>query len=356
MLAPQNLLELGFLTRSGFVWSLVMGGFLSGPFVFLALEMRRLYERSVALRQLFDRQLQYEQLVHDAREEREQLKMRFAEVLQQNAALNQLPGILRRSKPAPETNLMTTSKESEATFPVLKISAFVDAYTAVLTGHRTNDVAQGDELYVLAVGISLIPEVNVPLVVPKVTLEATFAAGLYVLAKASYETRTVDNSLGAAIRAFQGGPTQQRVRPALTSAEHLFLGNPAKESLKLGAAQHSHQGEGPPKIHHASCSAVTGDARSGSSRTERPSRRQATLDLLGRTNCDGLVQNELARQFIWKCTGADRAPWFEQAPVGKCSYGSPNTSRSLLLGWVSADAMMARTLPDLSEDGVRSFP
>jgi hypothetical protein len=71
---------------------LILGAaaFLSGTVVFLALEARRLCERSTVLRDLYNAQLQYEVLLRDARAAQDQLRDQNAQLIHQNAALQAL--------------------------------------------------------------------------------------------------------------------------------------------------------------------------------------------------------------------------------------------------------------------------
>lgn len=69
---------------------LATGFLLSGPLVYFAQELYRLYDRSDALRELYDSQRQYEVLLRDARDERDQLKKQQVELVHQNAALQTL--------------------------------------------------------------------------------------------------------------------------------------------------------------------------------------------------------------------------------------------------------------------------
>ena len=127
-------------------------------------------------------------------------------------------------------------QESVPPIPVLEVVAFVDATTVVLTGHRVDELKEGDELYVLGIGFTVVPKVNVPLVAPKASLEVTFAPGPYVLAQSPAEKVQVGGDiLLSATRMAEmfGGRTETR-RRALTTDEKQFIGNPGKESVKVG--------------------------------------------------------------------------------------------------------------------------
>jgi hypothetical protein len=80
---------------------------------------------------------------------------------------------------------------SDPMFPVLTVATFVDRTTAVLTGTRLDEFSDGDELYILGVGSTLVPGANVPLVVPKTTLEVTANAGHYLLARSLVQEKPV---------------------------------------------------------------------------------------------------------------------------------------------------------------------
>jgi hypothetical protein len=66
---------------------IVLALFVSGVLVFLAQELQRLYERSEALRELYDAQKQYEVLLRDARAERDRLMETNVQLMHQHAAL-----------------------------------------------------------------------------------------------------------------------------------------------------------------------------------------------------------------------------------------------------------------------------
>lgn len=125
--------------------------------------------------------------------------------------------------------------DAKLDFALLKIAAFVDAYTAILIGPNSHMIKQGDDLFVLGIGATRIPEVNVPLVTPKARLEVTFAAGAYALAKSPAEIRTVETGMAELIRQVQGVSTQTTsVRRALTKDESLFIGDPSKSPIQVG--------------------------------------------------------------------------------------------------------------------------
>ncbi len=128
------------------------------------------------------------------------------------------------------------SPETEPSFPVLEIVSFVDAYTAILVGPHVDRVKQGERLYVLGIGFSTIPKVNVPLIAPKAELETTFAAGVYVLAKTPLREFQTDigMNVGAAMASLMKGQHTYAAREKITNLENLFLGDPGKEPIKLG--------------------------------------------------------------------------------------------------------------------------
>jgi cytochrome c biogenesis protein CcdA len=89
-----------FITRLALIWIIALGAAVSGVGVFFAQELRRLYERSAALKDLYESQKQYEILLRDARAERDQQAQANRELMSQNAALQTFFGVaaaLRRS-------------------------------------------------------------------------------------------------------------------------------------------------------------------------------------------------------------------------------------------------------------------
>lgn len=121
-------------------------------------------------------------------------------------------------------------------FPLLEIKAFVDATTVVLVGHRTEELQEGDELYVLGIGDVNIPGTDMPLVTPKAKLEVTFPADVYALARSPAEITRVPRFLvSAALTEMMTGQTVERREP-LTKDESQFLGNPARKPVQIGDA------------------------------------------------------------------------------------------------------------------------
>lgn len=120
------------------------------------------------------------------------------------------------------------------TIPVLEVVAFVDATTAVLTGHRVEQLKEEDGLYVLGIGATVVPKVNVPLVAPKASLEVTFAPGPYVLARSPAEAvQVVGDFVMPAITRLLGPKTEYRRAP-LTTDETQFIGHPGRGFVQIG--------------------------------------------------------------------------------------------------------------------------
>ena len=117
--------------------------------------------------------------------------------------------------------------------PVLEITAFVDSTTAVVTGHRVEQLKIGDRLYVLGIGFTYIPKINVPLIAPKAVIEVSVAAGPYVLARTPAPDPTTAQSLMWSDLIGPVGRAATR-RPALSNDEGSFIGNPGKEPVKIG--------------------------------------------------------------------------------------------------------------------------
>lgn len=118
-------------------------------------------------------------------------------------------------------------------FPVLKVTAFVDATTVVLVGVNMDQLGEGDELYILAFGDSIVPGASVPLVAPKAHVEVTFNAGAYILARSPLEP-TLIAGLEEVVSSLAGGSRMVSQRKRLTTDESQFLGNPARTQVKLG--------------------------------------------------------------------------------------------------------------------------
>jgi hypothetical protein len=102
-----GLLAQNVIVRSTMFWLIGATAFVSIVLVFLALEGRRLYERSVVLRELYNAQKHYEILLRDARDERDQLAQANAELTHQNAALRAMQtfvGVAMAARAAAERN------------------------------------------------------------------------------------------------------------------------------------------------------------------------------------------------------------------------------------------------------------
>ena len=115
-------------------------------------------------------------------------------------------------------------------FPLLEIVSFVDAETAVVVGPHSEDIKEGDDLYILGIGFSIIPQANVPLIAPKARVQATFAAGPYVLVKSPAKEVTLDLMQ----KSFLGVSSSYFTRDKLSNAEQSFLGDPGREPIKIG--------------------------------------------------------------------------------------------------------------------------
>ena len=118
-------------------------------------------------------------------------------------------------------------------FPVVELVSFVDAHTAVLVGHRSELLKEGDSLYVLGESDTLVPKINLPLITPKVRLEVTFPAGPYVIAKTPLQT-SITASYNEVIRQMVEGISKTESRPVLTKEEKLFLGDPGRRPVRIG--------------------------------------------------------------------------------------------------------------------------
>lgn len=124
---------------------------------------------------------------------------------------------------------MSDAKTDVPPFPILELVSFVDATTVILVGPRVDELRENDALYVLGIGSSVVPKTNVPLISAKARLVVTFPAGPYALARTPLETET-SSAIDIALM-FQ---TRRSTRRQLTSAEHLFLGDPGKQPVQIG--------------------------------------------------------------------------------------------------------------------------
>jgi hypothetical protein len=117
-------------------------------------------------------------------------------------------------------------------FPLLEVVAISDATTLIVAGPGVDELAENDELYVVAVGESVIPKTDAPYVVPKAKLEVTFQAGVYAIARPPVEEVTVKTSTYLALEAF----TEKKVRrrPDLQVDEKQMIGAPKRGPIKIG--------------------------------------------------------------------------------------------------------------------------
>lgn len=86
--AALGLLSQDFITRPTTLWLIALAVLAAPALVFLAVELRRIYERAAALRGLYEAQRQYEILLGDARRERDRLAESNTRLMHENAALN----------------------------------------------------------------------------------------------------------------------------------------------------------------------------------------------------------------------------------------------------------------------------
>jgi hypothetical protein len=120
-------------------------------------------------------------------------------------------------------------------FPVLELLAFADSTTAVLGGVGLSEIDEGDELYVLGISEANIPKLNVPLVVPKASLEVTANAGVYILAKSPKLEVLVPSPLfGGALASMLGDTVRTLERMDISKDREQFLGNPGRGYAKVG--------------------------------------------------------------------------------------------------------------------------
>ena len=112
---------------------------------------------------------------------------------------------------------------------IFKISQILDRNTVAVTGAGIDELTEGQDLIILAVGKPL-PDTVVPLVVPKAQLEVTLAAGAYVLARPPEVTERIKSNL----LDMMSRETTHRVRPDLSVADNDIGGNPARQPVRIG--------------------------------------------------------------------------------------------------------------------------
>ena len=113
---------------------------------------------------------------------------------------------------------------------VLKVLQILDKRTLVIGG------APGDLEYLsIDLGLSvlsppgpMVPEVNVPLVVPKADIVVTANLGHYVIAKSDVETEERPMFLSLHLR------EQHKYRPNLNVRESQAIGNPGSSEIAVG--------------------------------------------------------------------------------------------------------------------------
>lgn len=128
------------------------------------------------------------------------------------------------------------SSDIKPSFPVLEVASFIDATTVVLVGEHVDELEEGEELWILAVGNSTIPKAGVPLVVHKAKLEVTFPAGLYALARTPERTVTMPGPFATmgTLGSILAQATTTTTRARLTNDESQFTGSPAMKPVSVG--------------------------------------------------------------------------------------------------------------------------
>ena len=119
-------------------------------------------------------------------------------------------------------------------FPLLEIVSFVDETTVILVGSRVDELRDGDALYILGIGRSVVPKANIPLISPKASLVVTFPAGPYALARTPETTTRAFSTLEALAAGLDFQRATTVTRRKLTTDERIFLGDPGKEPVRVG--------------------------------------------------------------------------------------------------------------------------
>jgi len=115
----------------------------------------------------------------------------------------------------------------------MRVAQILDKTTVVISGPGTEGLTEGNELRILAVGRE-IPNVGVPLVVPKATVRVASNTGPYVVARTT--TYEVEITSRSPFDVLSGGDRTRKEtrRHELTVNEKDLIGNPASSPVAVG--------------------------------------------------------------------------------------------------------------------------
>jgi hypothetical protein len=114
----------------------------------------------------------------------------------------------------------------------MQIGQILDKTTVVVIGPGVEGLKINDDIQILAVGKE-IPNLAVPLIVPKAALKVQSTAGAYVVARTS--TYDVEIDPGAPWRSvFDTGKRTETRRHQLTVDEGQMVGNPSNTPVAVG--------------------------------------------------------------------------------------------------------------------------
>jgi hypothetical protein len=120
---------------------------------------------------------------------------------------------------------------ADVPFQPMQVGQILDKTTVVIIGPGVDALKLNDELHILAVGRE-IPNLGVPLVVPKGVLFVQSVAGAYVVARTdTYEVET--NQTFGSLAILAPGRTETR-RRQLSVDETQLAGNPSNTPVSVG--------------------------------------------------------------------------------------------------------------------------
>jgi hypothetical protein len=118
-------------------------------------------------------------------------------------------------------------------FAPMQIGQILDKTTVVIIGPGVDKLTVNDELQILAVGRE-IPNVGVPLVVPKAHVRVYSVAGAYVVARTgTYEVEVSAGDFTTFSRTFMQ-PRKETRRYELAVDEKQMVGNPSNTPVAVG--------------------------------------------------------------------------------------------------------------------------
>jgi len=118
--------------------------------------------------------------------------------------------------------------------PVFEVTTIADSTTIVIVGDGIDQLKDGEQLYILAVGEGVVPKTTAPFVMPKATVEVTFAAGVYAVVRPPTETQELPNAFSS-FAVNLGLPKSTTTRPKLNVDEKQTTGMPSRQ-IKVGDA------------------------------------------------------------------------------------------------------------------------